>query len=79
MIPQQTRAKYEDAVAGAILISIGTLAMVVRLGLLTVVLVPQDIVRWWPLVLIVVGVGLWSMDHDCRSEHQPRREAKYVK
>ena len=79
MNPQQTRANYEDAIAGAILISIGTLALIVRLGVLTVSLVPQELVRWWPLLLIVVGVGLWAIDHDCRLEHQPRREAKYVK
>ena len=79
MISQQKQASYADAIAGALLISVGTLALVVRLGLLTINLVPQDVLQWWPLLLIVVGVGLWAVDHDCPAAQQPRPEAKYVK
>jgi len=71
-------AHNTDIIAGALLVSIGTLALVVRLGLLTINVVPQSVVRLWPLLLIVVGVGLWSFERDHGPRQRRNREAKYV-
>jgi len=71
-------ANNSDIIAGSLLISIGTLALVARLGLLTINLFPQSVVRLWPLLLIVVGVGLWSFERDHRSRQRRHREANYV-
>lgn len=71
-------ADNADLIAGALLISVGTLALIVRLGLLTITLVPEELSRWWPLLLIVVGVALWAFERDRRQSHRGR-EANYVK
>ncbi len=77
MHPRQN-ASNTDIIAGALLISVGTVALVVRLGLLTITLIPQELLRWWPLLLIVVGVALWAFEHDYHERSHRRREAKYV-
>jgi hypothetical protein len=71
-------ANNTDIITGALLISVGTLALVVRLGVLTIALIPDEVMRWWPLLLIVVGVALWAFEHDHREPSHRHREASNV-
>jgi hypothetical protein len=78
MNPRPTRTHYADAVAGAVLITLGTLGLVVRLGWLTIATLPPAVQQWWPLLLIVVGVALWAVEQEPRVKSRTRREANYV-
>ncbi len=78
MHPRQNHTNNSDIIASALLVSLGSLGVIVRLGWLTIMQVPQEVIQWWPLLLIVVGVGLWAFDHGHRQESNRRREAKYV-
>jgi hypothetical protein len=37
------------------------------------------VLQWWPLLLIVVGVGLWAAEQKHRESSTQEREAKYVR
>ena len=71
-------ANNTDIIAGALLISVGTLALIVRLSVITIALIPDEVTRWWPLLLIVVGVALWAFEHDHPEPSHRRREATNV-
>ena len=79
MNPRQTPSNASDMIAGAALITIGAIALVVRLGLLNINIVSQDLLHWWPLLLIVLGVGLWAFEQEQRSKPTRGREARYVR
>lgn len=74
------QAHDSDAIAGTALITIGTLGLIARLGLLTIKTIPADVLQWWPLLLIVLGVGLWAFEQESRErQSHGREEAKYVR
>jgi hypothetical protein len=75
--PKQFR--NSDAIAGGALIAVGTLALIAKLGLLTITIVSAVVLRWWPLLLIVLGVGLWAFEQESEEESCRRGEAKYVR
>jgi hypothetical protein len=79
MNPRHKQSKNADAVAGAALIAIGTIAIIAKLGLFTTSIVPLEILQWWPLLLIALGVGLWAYEQENRGKRSREREAKYVR
>jgi hypothetical protein len=79
MNPRPKQTHNADAIAGAALITLGAIALIVRLGLFTFTIVPVEVLQWWPLLLIVLGVGLWAHEQDRRRSTSQEREAKYVR
>jgi len=79
MNPRPKQTHDADAIAGAALITIGALALIVRLGLFTINILPLEVLQWWPLLLIVIGVGLWAHEQEQRESTTQEREAKYVR
>lgn len=79
MNPRHKTTNDSDAIAGAALITIGMTAVIVRLGWLTINILPQDVLQWWPLLLIVLGVGLWAHEQENREKSNRERETKYVR
>jgi hypothetical protein len=57
-------AAVTDVVAGTILISVGLVGLLVRLGVLNLTHAPQwsAMEQWWPLLLIIVGLVVWLAD-----------------
>lgn len=80
MNSRSKQAHDSDAIAGAALVTIGTIALIARLGLLTFQTISAELLQWWPLLLIVLGVGLWAFEQESREKqsHGPE-EAKYVR
>jgi hypothetical protein len=79
MNPRRKETHNADAIAGAALITIGAIALIVRLGLFTINSLPLEVLQWWPLLLIVIGVGLWAHEQEQRGGSTQEREAKYVR
>jgi hypothetical protein len=48
------------------LIIIGTIFLLINLGLLPAIEIRQLLSKWWPLILILVGV--WSLGRPRKSE-----------
>src|SRR5579884_4004034 len=56
-----SRFAAQDMVAGAALVLVGTVLLVVKLNVLNIdslLAGLHDVVRWWPLLLIALGFGL---------------------
>jgi hypothetical protein len=66
-------AKIHDTIAGATLILAGSFALIVRLGVLNMNLLPTDLLRAWPVLLIVIGIFLWRMQ-DSADNNAVRRQ-----
>ena len=74
-------AMFTDVVAGTILISVGLVGLLVRLGVLNLNYVPQwtAFEHWWPLLLIIVGLVVWLADVECPHAAGRSVEIRYGK
>jgi hypothetical protein len=74
-------ATLTDVIAGTILISVGLVGLLVRLGVLNLNHVPQWIAfeQCWPLLLIIVGLVVWLADMECSHCARPSVEIRYGK
>ncbi len=75
---RQNRTSKSDIIAGSVLITIGIIGLIARLGMFSIPVVPHELLRWWPLLLIVTGVGLWAFERDGYGRRRSRREARDV-
>jgi len=67
MRSRNLQSRPSDTIVGIVIATIGTLALLARLNVFTMGFnLPGDLVTWWPLLLISLGVVLLFLPERAR-------------